>query len=92
MASAFSKTAVFVIQWIEDDETFYIVALNRDAAQAGYTENNKFAKGIKGRDEYPSTLEEFCMKANIPLDKAKVRFTGRGAKTEFIFASPRGML
>lgn len=82
----------YAIKWIEDGETFYIIALTVEVAHEAYRDSNKFTKGITGREEFGGTLDEVCAKAGVSPAVAKKRFSGRGSKDEFLLVSPRGVL
>ena len=37
-----TKTIVHAIRWVEDKETFHLVALSSEVAEEGYKDNTKF--------------------------------------------------
>lgn len=87
-----AKTVVHGVKWVEEGETFYVVALSPEMSKSAYTTNTRFEKNPRGREEFSCTLQEVCDQTGVELKTILERFTGRGAKDDFALISPRGML
>lgn len=87
------KTLVHAVRWVEDKETFYLVARTLEIAEEGYKENTKFDHTSRRDIERIScSLEEISKNTGVALKDILVRFTGKGSRNEFALFSPRGML
>lgn len=87
------KTVIHAVRWVEDKETFHLVALSLDVAEAGYKENTKFDHTPRREVERIScSVNEISQKTGVALKDILARFTGRGVRNEFALFSPRGML